>query len=214
MRTTAKNIEGTFHPNFHHGWGGCAEELFHYTSRYYAYTEVFLRNLAGDRTFSMAKYKAIKMSKEQRLLMAAVLSCRPSKHNATTIIEIVNTVSLGKSFVSQQYLDQYHNQIERIPKGAKLVYRQNVKFISTEDLSPLDPFLNIAERLRLPVAVTGHHVELSLIQLAEHMDSPVSSMRTNLQNAVLMLHEAGYQLKNHPGLTHREAKSIGETDTN
>jgi hypothetical protein len=213
MTTPVKNVEGNFHPEFHHGWGGCAEELFHYTSRYYTYTEAFLRNLSDDRTLSMAKYKADKMSLEQRRLMAAVLSCRPNKRNAATIIEIVNTVSLGKSFVNQHQLDHYHNQIERIPKDVKLVYKQNLAPIKTEDLSPLDPFLNIAERLRLPVAVRGHHVELSLNQLAEYLDSPVSSMRTNLQNAILLLHEAGYILRNHPGLTHREAKSIGDKDS-
>jgi hypothetical protein len=212
MITSAKNIEGKFHPDFHHGWGGCAEELFHYTSRYYAYTEAFLRNLSGDRSFSMAKYKASKMSQEQRLLMAAVLSCRPNKRNAATIVEIVNTASLGKSFVNQHQLDHYHNQIERIPKGVDLVYKQGIMPEKSNDLSPLDPFLNIAERLRLPVAVRGRHVELSLNQLAEHLDSPVSTMRTNLQNAVLKLHEAGYQLRNHPGLTHREAKSIADKD--
>lgn len=213
MAIPVKNVEGIHHPDFHRGWGGCAEELFHYTSRYYPYTEAFLRNLSDDRTFSLADYRADNMSHEQRLLMAAVLSCRPSKRNAETIIEIVNTVRLGKSFVNQHQLDHYHNQIKRIPKDVKLVFKQKIAVGKTEQLSPLDPFLNIAERLRLPVAVKGHHVELALNQLAENLDSPVSCIRTNLQNAVLLLHEAGYQLRNHPGLTHREAKSIGDKDS-
>lgn len=213
MTISVKNIEGNFHPDFHQGWGGCAEELFHHTSRYYTYTEVFLRNLSGDRSFSMNKYKADHLSREQRLLMAAVLSCRPNKRNATTIIEIVNTVSLGKSFVNQHQIDHYYNQIERIPKGVNLVYKQNIHLDTSVDLAPIDPFLNIAERLRLPVAVSGRHVVLSLNQLAEHLDSPISSIRTNLQNAVLMLHEAGYLLRNHPGLTHREAKSIADKNS-
>ena len=213
MTTPAKNVEGIFHPEFHRGWGGCAEELFHYTSRYYCYTEAFLRNLSEDRTFTLADYRADNMSHEQRLLMAAVLSCRPDKRHATTVIEIANTVSLGKSFVNQYQLDHYHDQIEQIPKDMKLVYKQKIATVITEELSPLDPFLNIAERLRLPVAVNGHHVEIALNQLAEHLDSPLSSMRTNLQNAILLLHEAGYQLRNHPGLTHREARSIGDMDS-
>jgi hypothetical protein len=213
MMTSVKNIEGDFHPDFHHGWGGCAEELFHHTSRYYTYTEAFLRNLSGDRTFSMARYKAARLSHDQRLLMAAVLSCKPNRRNAEAVVEIANTVSLGKSFVNQHQLDHYHNQLERIPKGVKLVYQPSATRVETDDLSPLDPFLNIAERLRLPVAVKGRHVELSLNQLAVHLDSSVSSMRTNLQNAVLLLHEAGYLLRNHPGLTHREAKSIADTDS-
>lgn len=212
MTTLVKNVEGSFYPVFHRGWGGCAEELFHYTSRYYAYTEAFLRNLSANRAFRMAKYKAARLSDDQRLLMAAVLSCRPNKRNAATIIEIVTTVSLGKSFVNQHQLDHYHNQIKQFPRGATLVYRQSIALPQRTGLSPLDPFLNIAERLRLPVAVREHHVEVSLSQLGEHLDSPVSSMRSNLQNAVLRLHDAGYLLRNHPGLTHREAKSIADGD--
>ena len=153
------------------------------------------------------------MSKDQRLLMAAALSCRPNKKNATTIIEIINTVSLGKSFINQHQLDHYHNQIERIPKDVNLIYKRKIIPLSVKGLSPLDPFLSIVERLRLPVAVRNGHIELSLTQLAKHLDSPVSSMRTNLQSSILMLHEAGYQLRNHPGLTHREAKSISNTET-
>lgn len=210
MITPVKNVEGNFYPEFHRGWGGCAEELFHYTSRYYAYTEAFLRNLSGERTFSMASYQATRLSDEQRLLMAAVLSCYPDEHNALTIVEIVTSVTLGKSFVSQYHIDHYHKQLECIPKGVKLAYRQTVSHPEPTDLSPLDPFLNIAERLLLPVAVKEHHIEVSLSKLAEHLDSPISNMRTNLQNAVLRLHNAGYFLRNHPGLTHQQAKSIAD----
>ena len=46
--TEFKNIDGHYYPSVHGGWGGFAEELFHYTSRYYATTEAFLRNLADD----------------------------------------------------------------------------------------------------------------------------------------------------------------------
>jgi hypothetical protein len=110
-------------------------------------------------------------------------------------------------------LFHYRIQLEKIPKGVNLVYKHNIASTKIAGISPLDPFLNIAERLRLLVAVRGHHVELSLSNLAGHLDSPVSSMRTNLQNAILQLHEAGYLLRNHPGLTHQEAKSISNTGT-
>jgi hypothetical protein len=214
MTNPVKNVEGNFYPEFHRGWGGCAEELFHYTSRYYAYAEAILRNLADDRSFSMADYKASHLSDEQRLLMAAVLSCRPDKHTARTIVEIVTSVSLGKTFVNQHQLDHYREQIAKLPKGSKLVYKHQYRTSNNIEVSPLDPFLNIAERLRLPVAIRAHHIEVSLSKLAEHLDSPVSNIRTNLQNAVLRLHEAGYLLRDHPGLTHQEAKSIDDSDTN
>ncbi len=212
MTSGVKNIEGTHYPEFHCGWGGCAEELFHYTSRYYNYTEAFLRNLSEDRSFSMSSYSANELSDAQRELMAAVLACKPDKETASAAIEIVTSVGLGKSFVNQAQVERYRKQIDRIPKNVRLVYRRNLRCPESNDLSPLDPFLNIAERLRLPVAVREHHVEVSLSQLAEHLDSPVSSMRSNLQNAVLQLHAAGYLLRNHPGLTHEEARSIADTD--
>jgi hypothetical protein len=178
MLSPVKNIEGNFYPIFHRGWSGCAEELFHYTSRYYPYTEALLRNLSGDRKFRMADYSANRLSADQRLLLAAVLSCRPNRRNASTIIEIVTSVSLGKSFVNHSQMDHYRIQLEKIPKGVNLVYKHNIASTKIAGISPLDPFLNIAERLRLPVAVRGHHVELSLSDLAGHLDSPLSSMRT------------------------------------
>ena len=212
MVAGVKNIEGQYYPTFHCGWGGCAEELFHYTSRYYTYTEAFLRNLSEDRGFSMANYNAKQLSSEQKQLMAAVLACKPDSQSASTIIEIVTSSSLGKAFVSQIQTERYREQIERIPKGVKLVYRRCLKRPASDDLSPLDPFLNIAERLRIPVAVKEHHIEVSLSDLAEHLDSSISNMRINLQNAVLRLHAAGYLLRNHPGLTHKEAKTIADED--
>ena len=78
--------------------------------------------------------------------------------------------------------------------------------------SPLDPFLSLAERLRMPVAVREHHIELSLHQLAEQLDAANSTIRSNLQEAIIQLHNAGYTLKNHPQLTHAEAHMIADED--
>jgi len=66
--------------------------------------------------------------------------------------------------------------------------------------------------LLLPVAVVEHHVEVSLHALARHLDSPNSRLRINLQEAVLMLHNGGYLLRNHPHLTHAAAISIADED--
>ena len=210
MIQNEKNVEGQYFPTFHCGWGGCAEELFHYTSRYYVYTEAFLRNLTDNRSFCMSSYHAAHLSRAQRILLAAVLSCRPNKESAEAVIEIVTSVCLGKSFVSQSLIDRYHAKIARIPKRARLTYRRNIRCPSTDLPYPLDPFLNIAERLRMPVAVRQHHIEVSLYELAKHLDSPILSLRVNLQNAVLQVHKAGYLLRNHPGLTHSEAKAIAD----
>jgi hypothetical protein len=76
------------------------------------------------------------------------------------------------------------------------------------EVAPLDPFLNLAGRLKLPVAVRGNHVEIGLKALAQHLDSTNPSLRNSLQEAILQLHFAGYQLKNHPGLTHRAVREL------
>jgi len=77
--TDGKNIAGHYYPVFHPGWGGFAEELFHYTSRYYTATEAFLRNLVGDRGFSMSGYSAQALSAGQREVLAAVLAEGPDR---------------------------------------------------------------------------------------------------------------------------------------
>ena len=207
-----ESITVRFHPPFHWGWGGFAEELFYYTSRYYFATEVFLRNIAGDETFSMAGYKAEHLSTRQRELMAAVLSHEPGRRTAITVISIVSAVESRIHDVEQELVDFYLAQQEKHHVGETLGKRHCFQGDEACDVPPLDPFLNMAERLQLPVAVRGHHVEISLHLLAGHLDSRNSTIRTNLQTAVLQLHNAGYILRNHPHLTHLEASAIANGD--
>jgi DeoR/GlpR family transcriptional regulator of sugar metabolism len=54
---------------------------------------------------------------------------------------------------------------------------------------------------------------VSLKQLAEHLDSSNATLRSNLQEAILRVHNAGYILRNHPGLTHKTAKDIGDEES-
>lgn len=207
--TTSKNVEGHFYPEFHCGWGGCAEELFHYTSRYAVYTEAFLRNLTGDRAFSMSGYQASHLSEQQRTLMAAILACPPDRHSGASIAELVADVRRGIGEARDTLRQRYQAQLKVIPKGATLVYSARCQRKS-KDITPLDPFLSMAERLQLPVAIKDHHVEVPLRLMAEHLDSPNPQIRNNLQQAILRLHDAGYLLRNHPGLTHREAQGIAD----
>jgi hypothetical protein len=100
-----------------------------------------------------------------------------------------------------------------IPKGVTLAYAERRPRINRDEVAPLDPFLNLAKRLMLPVAIRDHHLEVSLKQLAEHLDSPNTTLRSNLQEAILRVHNAGYILRNHPGLTHKAAKDIGADET-
>ena len=209
--TDAKHIDGHFYPPFHSGWGGFAEELFHYTSRYFAATEAFLRNLAHDRAFSMAGYKANDLSSPQRELMALLLAGGPAPERGMAIIGIVETVKAGEVGIDEGLLERYRASVPR-PDVEEIVQRSHSGEASGEVVEPFDLFLSMAERLLMPVAVRDRHVEVSLHELARHLDSGNSALRSNLQNAVVQLHEAGYVLRNHPHLTHSEAHTISDED--
>jgi hypothetical protein len=209
MKTASKNVEGSYYPEFHFGWGGCAEELFHYTSRYALYTEAFLRNQADQRQFSLAGYSPAQLSEVQRRLLAAILYAPPDRDSARAVTSIVRAVRNKDPEVDEKLLERYRDRLQVIPEGATLVYAERNHHQVSEDVAPLDPFLNLAKRLKLPVAVCDHHAEVSLKQLAKHLDSPNATLRSNLQDAILRVHHAGYILRNHPGLTHKEAKHIG-----
>jgi hypothetical protein len=197
---------------FHRGWGGFAEELYHYTSRYYFATEAFLRNLADDRGFSMGGYKAAQLSVPQRELMAAVLSFEPDRRAGLTVTTIVDAVRSKDPGVEQAWVDIYRRKLAAVPKRETLRLRNPVVEHDLPRVPPYDPFLSVAERLQMPAAVRDHHVEVSMQTLAEHLDSANPTLRANLQSAVIQLHNAGYVLRNHPHLTHSEAHQIGDED--
>lgn len=213
MKTVSKNVDGIYYPEFHFGWGGCAEELFHYTSRYAPYTEAFLRNLADQRQFSLSGYSPSKLSEKQRRLMAAILYGAPDRDSARAITCLVRAVGNNDTEVDASLVERYRDRLQVIPAGATLAYAERRHHIDRDDVAPLDPFLNLAKRLKLPVAVRDHHVEVSLKQLAEHLDSPNATLRSNLQEAILRVHNAGYILRNHPGLTHKLAKDLGSDES-
>ena len=205
MKAPSIKLDGKFYPKLDKGWGACAEELFHYTSRYYSYTEAFLRNLTGRRDFSMSSYQAEKLSEEQRRLMAAVLSCKPEKDTSEDIIRVIEAVLAGTEAVDAGMKQRYHDRMAIIPQDSVLAYEHGCHpHELSMETSPLEPFLALADRLQLPVAVNGHCVDVSLRLLAQHLDSPQPQIRENLQAAVLWLHEAGFHLHNAPELTHSD----------
>lgn len=206
----AIKIEGTYYARPDRRWGGCAEELFHHTSRYYHYTEAFLRNLTGNRQFLLEGYQAEQLSVAQRRLMAAVLSLRPGTATGSAVTRIVEWVRDGRQDVDDDLKETYHDRLHIIPlhRQSNLSHSFHEP-LPPRNLPPLEPFLAIAERLQIPVAVNGHYVEVSIKQLAKHLDSNQHQVRENLQNAILWLHDAGYRIRNHPALTHGEAHNIG-----
>ena len=209
MATDGKHIEGAYYPAFHPGWGGFAEELFHHTSRYYLATEAFLRNLVGDRDFSMGGYKAQGLSDMQRAVLAAILAERPGPERAAAVVEIVVAVRNQDAGVAPMLIDRFP-PVPAQAVDAGFAQPHHLEHAVPADVGPLDPFLSLAERLQMPVAVRQRHVEVSLHQLAGHLESGNSTLRDNLQDAVVQLHEAGFVLRNHPHLTHAEAQLIDD----
>lgn len=202
------------HPALHKGWGGCAEELVHHTSRYYSYTEAFLRNLAQWRDFRMAGYGADRLSDVQRQLMAAILSLPPERQTAREIIRIVEAVRAGQAHVDERMMAQYQSRLEIVAQHPVLLFEYGAhEPVLPSELPAPDPFLAIAERLNIPVMVTGHHIDVPFKLLAQHLDSPTQQVRDNIQHAVIWLHEAGFHLRNHPNLTHAEIRASSDDDT-
>jgi hypothetical protein len=190
----------------HRQWGGCAEELLHYTSRYYPYTEAFLRNLVARRDFRMAGYQAQRLSEMQRPLMLAILITQPGPESGADVVALVERVRDGDAGVDEVLISRHQERLELIAhSGVPAEPHPFQPHVLPEHLPPLDPFLAIAERLDVPVRIAGHQVEVPYELLAQHLDSPISQVRENLQQAVLWLHDAGYRLHNHPHLTHAES---------
>ncbi len=205
-----KNIGGHYYPAPHPGWGGFAEELFHYTSRYYTTAEAFLRSLSGDDAFTMSGYKAAQLSDAQRELMAAILSCEPDATTALAVVAVVQRVGAGDPGVDRELFERYRDRLENLSRHATVEVHPHFDACAGDEAGPLDPFMSLADHLLMPVAVRDRHVEVSLHELAKHLQSPNSTLRSNLHNAVIALHNCGYVLRNHPHLTHGEAQSLSD----
>jgi len=160
----------------------------------------------------MSGYRATDLSTRQRDLMAAVLSSGPDQRSGVVVIKIVTRVLRGQPGVDQSSVQQFQGRLDEAVSKAGFAQHGHPRAGDDPGVAPLDPFLNIAERLQMPVAVREHHVEVPLHALAEHLDSANSVLRTNLHNAVVQLHNAGYVLRNHPHLTHSEAHVIADED--
>lgn len=198
----ARFVNQAAHP--HRRWGGCADELAYYTSRYYPYTQAMLRVLARQPMFCMAGYQAERLAPDQRALMLGMLSLPPDRPVAGDIIRLVDAARAGRG-VPALLAARYRTQCDRLRQGHGAAVCHPCEWSSPPaGLQPLDPFLALAARLGLPVAISGHRVEVPFDQLVPHLDSASPQVRENLHCAVLWLHDAGYRLVNHPHLTHAE----------
>ena len=192
-----KRVEGHYYPDPHPAWGGFAEELFHYTSRYYSVTEAFLRTLTELYDFDMSAYKAHRLSQSQLEAMAAVLAYAPDSHSGLAVVSLVETVKRGEKGVANwlrlRFPLRHSRESPEAPVG-------HVRPGHPLEVAPLEPWLSLAERLMMPVAVQGRHVDVEMVVLTRHLDARSRVLRSNLQQAILDLHEAGYVLRNHRGM--------------
>lgn len=202
------HIAGHYYQPFHQGWGGFSDELFHYTSRYYAVTEAFLRQLSGQNAFVMSGYKAAMLSDQQRHAMAGVLGYPPDRNTAQGLVGLVESVLQEDEDYAATLLQRY--PVVRVDLSEDTPDEAPKAAFSVLDIGPLDPWLSLAARLQMAVAIHDHHVAVDMKVLARHLDSANAVVRSNLQQAIIELHQAGYVLHNHPHLTHAEAQALGD----
>lgn len=195
MKTECLNIDGHFYPVSDRRWGACAEELLRYTSRYYIYTQALLRSLSRRDSFSMAGYQAGRLSVGQRALMAQMLALPPVCDLAQDIVRLVESVITGTHVPPQDLVARYPVAAVR-PRDPVLVYADRRHAPHPADGAPLDPFISLATRLHIPYRLEGRHVQVPFKVLAEHLDSSIVQVRENLRDAVLILHEGGFLLRN------------------
>ncbi|NNJ91296.1 MAG: endonuclease [Gammaproteobacteria bacterium] len=206
--TICNYIDGHYYEKFHPGWGSFVEELFFYTSRYYGVTEAFLRGLTGLSDFSMNGYKAKSLSTLQKSVMATILSKAPDKESSLAVVAIIEKVIKHEVDVDKYLLEKFPPRAaHEVPVE---VHGPKKKCTHHPDISPVEPWLNMAERLQMPVAVRHHHIEIDMIVLARYLNSPNETLKNNLHNSIIDLHNAGYEIRNHPHLTHSEAHIIGD----
>ncbi len=195
MKTDCLNIDGHYYPVSDRRWGGCAEELLRYTSRYYVYAQALLRSLASRFEFEMAGYQASRLNLEQRALLAQMLALPPVPELAVDVIVLVESVIVGEVSLSRELVARYPVTPVQ-PKKPVLVYADRPHEHLVTDTTPLDPFISLATRLHIPYSVEGHHVDVPFRVLARHLDSSLAQVRENLRDAILFLHEGGYLLRN------------------
>ena len=208
MTQDESHLKGGDYSCLHGGWGGFSDELLFHTSRYYAVVEAFLRHLSGKTDFKMAGFKASDLSVIQRVTMTHMLEYEPDPEVGAAIVNLIEAVLSGDENADESISSQCPGRAKHLkdPDIIGHVPKQHML-----DVNPLEPFLEMAERLQIAVAIKDHHVEIDMKLLASYLDSANSVLRNNLQKCIIDLHENGYRIRNHPHLTHHEAIETGDT---
>ena len=171
----------------HPSWGYHAEELLFYTSRYYAQTESFLRDAGGVSDFSFSGFRAQHLAPAQREELARLLR-RPLGHaTARAVMALMRRITVCRA--SRPVPVRPARRRAPAPDEFVQARRRGLS-----GLSPADPFLNLAERLGLPVRQRGRHLWVSFNALKRLLDAPSPALRHAVQDAIEVLHDGGFHL--------------------
>lgn len=186
------SVCGEGYPSIHAAFKPYAEELFFHTSRYYVYTERFLRELVHCKHFSMAGYSASRMSSAQRRVMRGLLSQSPEPEIGQAIIQIIQLVLRGEEHVPAD-LDLCHPALVR-PSQSIGCHSQGLGSGLALCNTPVEPFLNFARRFHLRVDVDGATVVLSVAHLQRILSSSDFKIRSIFEEILRHLISNGYRV--------------------
>lgn len=183
--------------NYHASWGNHAEELIFRTSRYYAYTEDFLRRTSGVNDFSFGDYRAQSVTPEQRATMARLLRRAAGRVTGRAVIALISRI-------------QESGKQARLPSRPRSRSRPLESNLGARPPHPRlkvraeDPFLNLANRFGIRVRRQGRHLWVPYPTLKALLDAPHPRLRQSVRNAIEQLHDGGFHLHGSRGVLRRE----------
>lgn len=182
------NLLGRRHPPLSPDFKPVADELLHYTSRYYPYAESHLRKL-GMTDIHLDGYKAQYLNNCQRRQMGSLLSRPATSSTLAKLGRLIEEIRQHRVF-QLSVIDQTRTA------AATSAKRQASTPELPDGLSPIEPLLHLARRFHFAVKVSGHIIRLSMKSLLRCLDAPDNTVRHNIRLALYWSHAAGYHLHN------------------
>lgn len=171
----------------HPSWGNHAEELVYRTSRYYAYTEDFLRRISGVNRFSFGDFRAQFLDADQRAVMTHLLRRPAGRTTGRAVIALI----LRLNGQGKKIHKGFRSTTQSIPPKFR---GRTPPSITRHNVHPLDPFLNLTERFGVPVRRQGRHLWVPFPTLKTLLDASHPSLRQALRDAIEQLHDGGFHL--------------------
>lgn len=180
-------LGGKVYPAPHPGFRGLFDELFFYTSRYYATAERQLQELSGWPDFRLAGYRAQTLDADTRCVLAGLLSERPNQAIARQVISLVDAHRMGLP-VARPLMRRYSCCIRNAQPLAGVVHKGDC------EVEVLERMQNFLRRFSIPCGVADRSLLVSWRRLLPLADSPNPRVRQLFHGLVIELHQAGYRL--------------------